>query len=65
LDGSQVTRFVKATAIAWAYQVAVYDAADVALAERQGFPLLTADEVMIRKMKGHSIVVRLRDMEIT
>lgn len=53
----------KATAIAWAYQVALYDAAYVALAERQGFPLLTADEVMAKKMKGHSIVVRLGDLE--
>ncbi len=53
----------KATAIAWGYQVALYDAAYVALAERQGFPLLTADEVMVRKMKGHSIVVRLGDVE--
>jgi len=55
----------KATAIAWAYQVAVYDAAYVALAEREGFPLLTADEVMVKKLKGHSIVVRLADMEFS
>src|SRR5437667_265726 len=34
----------KSTAIAWAYQVALYDAVYVALAERLGFPLLTADE---------------------
>ena len=55
----------KATAIAWAYQVALYDAAYVALAEIQGFPLLTADDVMVKKMKGHSIVVRLADMEFS
>lgn len=53
----------KATAIAWAYQIALYDAAYVALAERQGFPLLTADEVMVKKLRGHSIVVRLVDLE--
>jgi predicted nucleic acid-binding protein len=53
----------KATAIAWAYQVALYDAAYVALAEREGFPLLTADEVMARKLAGHGIVIRLRDLE--
>lgn len=54
----------KATAISWAYQVPLYDAAYVAIAEREGFPLLTADEAMVRKMKGHSIVIRLRDMQI-
>jgi predicted nucleic acid-binding protein len=55
----------KATAIAWEFQVSLYDAAYVALAERLGFPLLTADEVMVKKMKGHSIVLRLRDMEFS
>ncbi len=55
----------KATAIAWAYEVALYDATYVALAEREGFPLLTADEVMVKKMKGHSIVVRLRDVDLS
>lgn len=55
----------KATAIAWAYQVALYDAAYVALAERQGFPLLTADEVLVKKMKGHGIVVRLGELEFS
>ena len=54
----------KATAIAWAYQVSVYDAAYVALAERVGFPVLTADEVMVRNMKGHGTVVPLRDVEL-
>ncbi len=53
----------KATAIAWAYGLALYDAAYVALAERLGFPFLTADEALLKKMKGHSIVLRLREME--
>lgn len=53
----------KATAIAWAYQVALYDAASVALAERVGYPLLTTDEAMVRKMKEHDLVVRLKDLE--
>jgi len=55
----------KATAIAWAYRIALYDAAYVALAERQGFPLLTADEVMVQRMKGHSTVVRLAELEFS
>ena len=53
----------KATGIAWTYRIALYDAAYVAVAERLGFPLLTADEAMTKKMTGHSIVVRLADVE--
>jgi len=54
----------KANAISWAYKIAMYDAAYVALAEGVGFPLLTADEGLLKKMKGHSIVLRLRDLTI-
>ena len=54
----------KANAISWAYKVALYDAAYVALAEGVGFPLLTADEGLLKKMKGHSIVLRLRDLAV-
>jgi len=49
----------EATEIAWAYRIALYDAAYVAVAERLGLPLLTEDEVMTKEMMGHSIVVRL------
>lgn len=55
--------FRKATAIAWGYGVALYDAVYVALAEILGFPFITADEALLRRMKGHSIVLRLRDLE--
>lgn len=54
----------KANAIAWAYKIAVYDATYVALAEIVGFPLVTGDEALVRDMKGHSIVLRLRDLEV-
>ena len=54
----------KANVIAWAYKVTIYDALYVALAEQVGFPLITADEVMVKKLKGHSIVVPLRELAI-
>jgi len=53
----------KANAIAWAYKITIYDALYVALAEQLGCLFLTADEVMIKKLKGHSIVVPLRELE--
>jgi predicted nucleic acid-binding protein len=53
----------KANAIAWAYKVTIYDALYIALAEQVGYPLITADEAMIGKLTGHSIVVPLRELE--
>ena len=55
----------KAIAIAWGYKATLYDAAYIALAERLGYPFLTADEALLKKMKGHSIVLRLREMEFS
>ncbi|HWP58365.1 MAG TPA: type II toxin-antitoxin system VapC family toxin [Candidatus Acidoferrales bacterium] len=55
----------KTNAIAWAYGITIYDALYVALAEQMGYPLITADEVMVKKLKGHSIVVPLRELEFT
>ncbi len=49
----------KANAIAWAYKITIYDALYVGLAEQVGYPLITADDVMVKKLKGHSIVVSL------
>ncbi|MEX0802925.1 MAG: type II toxin-antitoxin system VapC family toxin [Candidatus Binatia bacterium] len=54
----------KANAIAWAYKVTIYDALYVALAEHVGYPLITADETTAKKLKGHSIVVHLREIEV-
>ena len=53
----------KANAIAWAYKITIYDALYVGLAEQVGYPLITADEVMVKKLKGHSIVVPLRELD--
>ena len=54
----------KTNAIAWAYKITIYDALYVALAEQVGYPLITADEVMVKKLKGHSIVVPLGELEV-
>lgn len=58
-----VTLLRKANAIAWAYKITIYDALYVALAEQVGYPLITADDVMVKKLKGHSIVTPLRELE--
>ena len=55
----------KANAIAWAYKLAVYDAAYAALDELQGFPLITADDALLNRMRGHSIVVPLKDLDVS
>jgi len=53
----------KANAVAWAYKMTIYDALYVALAEQVGYPLVTADGVLLKKMEGHSIVLRLADLK--
>jgi len=55
--------FRKANAIAWAYKVPLYDASYVALAEVLGYPFLTVDDTLLKKMKGHSIVLDIRELE--
>jgi predicted nucleic acid-binding protein len=52
-----------ANAIAWVYKITIYDALYVGLAEQVEYPLITADEVMLKKLKGHSIVTALRQLE--
>ncbi len=52
----------KTNAVAWAYNLTWYDAIYVALAEILGFPCVTADDALLRKMKGHSIVIHLKDL---
>jgi predicted nucleic acid-binding protein len=54
----------KANAVAWAYKITIYDGLYVALAEQVGYPLITADEVMVKKLKGHSIIVPLRELDL-
>lgn len=52
----------KTNAIAWAYKITIYDAVYVALAEQVGYPLITDDQVMVKKLKGHSIVIPLQEI---
>lgn len=55
----------KANAISWAkeYKIPITDAAYVALAELLGYPYITVDEALLKKMKGHSIVLHLEELE--
>ena len=53
----------KTNAISWSYGASVYDACYVALAELRGYPLITADDVLVKQMQGHSIVVRLQELD--
>ncbi len=52
----------KTNAIAWTYHLTWYDGLYVALAEVLGYPLVSADEALVRKLRGHGIVVRLKDL---
>ena len=52
----------KTNTIASTYKLTWYDAVYVALAEMSGFPCVTADEALLRKMKGHNTLVHLRDL---
>ena len=52
----------KTNAVAWAYNLTWHDAVYVAFAETLGFSCVTADETLLWKMKGHSIVLRLKDL---
>ncbi len=58
-------RLRKTNAISWAkeYQVNIFDSAYVAVAEELGYPLLTTDKTLLKKMEGHSIVLDLDDLD--
>lgn len=58
------TLLQKANAIAHGYRTSIYDAVYVALAEMRGFPLLTADAELLRRMKAHTIVLPLVSMDL-
>jgi len=64
INSGDINVLRKTNAIAWAYKITIYDALYVALAEQIGYPLITADEVMVKKMKGHSMVVPLREIDV-
>jgi predicted nucleic acid-binding protein len=64
INAGDINVLRKTNAIAWAYKITIYDALYVALAEQIGYPLITADEKMMNKLKGHSIVVPLRELDI-
>ena len=51
----------RAIAVAWKYDLALYDAVYVALAELLEAPLITSDENLVRRTKGHAAVRLLSD----
>lgn len=53
----------KTVAVAHTYRVTVYDAVYVALAEQVGYPLVTADDALVKRVRGHKSILRLCDME--
>ena len=63
IKANDVVLLRKANAISWGYKITIYDAFYVGLVEQVGYPLITADEVMVKKLKGHSIVVPLRELK--
>ena len=54
----------KANSVAWTYRITIYDALYVALAEQIGYPLISADEVLIKKLKGHRWVAPLSEFDL-
>jgi hypothetical protein len=46
---------VNPNAIAWAYKVTICNAIYVVLAEQLGYALITADELMVKKLQRHSM----------
>lgn len=51
-------------AIAGRYDIAIYDAYFLSLAEASDSPLVTADSNLIKKCKGHPLIVSLSDIEM-
>jgi predicted nucleic acid-binding protein len=53
----------KTNAISYGYKTSIYDSSYVAVAESTGFPLVTADGELLRRMKGHSMVLPVWELE--
>jgi predicted nucleic acid-binding protein len=53
----------KANAIAWAPRRDSLRRLYVALAELRAYPLITADDVLVRKTRGHGMVLALRSLD--
>lgn len=60
---SSETLLLKTNAISRGYRASIYDSAYVAVAEATGFPLVTADAELLKRMKGHSIVLPVWELD--
>ena len=57
------TVLLKTNSISHKYNISIYDASYIALAEITGFPLITADEKLIDGMKGNAFILSLKELE--
>lgn len=55
----------KANAIAFGYQTSIYEGTYLAVAEEKGFPVVTADKELLRRFKGHSIVLPVWELDFS
>lgn len=65
LVGTRWDLLAKTNVISRGYRASIYDSAYVAVAESTGFPLVTADGELLKRMKGHSMVLPVWELEFS
>lgn len=63
LIGAQWNLLAKTNALSRGCRTSIYDSTYVAVAEATGFPLVTADEELLKRMKGHTLVLPVWGLE--
>ncbi len=52
-------------ALSWKYNLSMYDALYLAIAEQTGAPLITADEQMLKQVQGHALALSLSKLHLS